>query len=86
MGSEDEIDEDENMHNETFESSSFKAWDYAAKFRDRLKAKHWESQKVKIHSLPHSHGNSPSGLRWHPLGHHTLDYDLRHSSMLVLYA
>ena len=50
LGSEDEIDEDENRHNETFESSSFKAWGYAAKFRDRLKAKHWESQKAKIHS------------------------------------
>ena len=46
MVSEDEIDEDENLHNETFESSSFKAWGYAIKFRDRSKAKHLESQKV----------------------------------------
>ena len=86
MGSEDQTEEDEYMHNETVESSSFKAWDYAAKCRDRVKAKHWESRKGKIHSLHHSHGNSPSSLMWHPLGHHTLDYDLRHSSMLVLYA
>ena len=36
--------------------------------------------------LSHSHCISPSSLMCHPLGRHTLDYALRHSSVLVLYA
>ena len=43
---ENEIDEDRRRHHETIETTTFKAWDYADKYRKYLNAVHWEKAKV----------------------------------------
>ena len=40
LDSEDEIDEDKWIHNESCDTSTLKAWDYATKFRERVNARH----------------------------------------------
>ena len=48
LDSEDEIDEDKWIHNESCDTSTLKAWDYATKFRERVNARHWEGAKITI--------------------------------------
>ena len=45
---EDEVDEDKAMHHDTFDTTTFKARDYADKYRKYLNAVHWENAKVEI--------------------------------------
>ena len=48
LDSEDEIDEDKWIHNESCDTSTLNAWDYATKFRERVNARHWEGAKITI--------------------------------------
>ena len=45
---EDEVDEDKAMHHDTFDTTTFKAWEYADKYRKYINAVHWENAKVEI--------------------------------------
>ena len=46
--SEDEIDEDKWMHNESCDQTNLKAWDYASRFRTHFGTMHWETAWITV--------------------------------------